>query len=161
MEDRSFSLGPVTAMSKATTYTSRSGIAACNDKDLFAFMKDMRNFGTLIPEGAVTEWQASEDKCTFRIEKAGIVKVELSGARPNSGIDYVAETFLTGKVSVTLNIEPEGAEQSRVTLTVSAFLNPFVKLAVGEKALIFLNEIISAVENFDGYGKIRGYSRSL
>jgi len=161
MEDRALSLGPVTAMSKATTYISRSGIAACNDQDLFAFMKDMRNFGTLIPEGAVTEWHASEDKCSFRIEKAGKVKAELSGARPFSGIDYVAETYLTGKVSVTLNIEPDSTEQSRVTLTVSAFLNPFVKLAVGDKAVMFLNEFISAVENFDGYGKIRGYSRSL
>lgn len=161
MEDRPFSLGPVTAMSKATTYTSRSGIAACNDIDLFAFMKDMRNFGTLIPEGAITEWKASEDKCSFRIEKAGKVKAELSGARPCSDIDYVAETFLTGKVSITLNIEPAGTEQSRVTLTVSAFLNPFVKLAVGDKAEMFLNEFISAVENYDGYGKIRGYSRSL
>lgn len=147
-------------MSK-TIYTSRSGKAACNDRDLFAFMKDMRNFGTLIPEGSVTEWQASEEKCSFRIEKAGKVTAELSGARPCSTIDYVAETFITGKVSVTLNIESDGAEQSLVNLTVSASLNPFVKLAVGDKAVLFLNKIISAVEKYDGYGKIRGYSRSL
>jgi len=161
MENRSFSLGSVTEMSKATTYTSRSGIAACNDRDLFAFMKDMRNFGTLIPEGAVTEWQASEDKCSFRVEKAGKVTAELSGTSPYSAIDYVAQTFITGKVSVTLNIEPGGTEQCRVTLAVSAFLNPFVKLAVGDKAAMFLNEFISAVENYDGYAKIRGYSQSL
>jgi len=161
MEDRSFSLGSVTEMGKATTFTSRSGVAACNDKDLFAFMKDMRNFSTLIPEGAVTEWQASEDKCSFRIEKAGLITAELSEARPCSAIDYVAETFITGKVSVTLNIEPDGPERSLVFLSVSAFLNPFVKMAVGDKAVMFLNEFISAVERFDGYGKIRGYSQSL
>jgi hypothetical protein len=161
MEDRSRSLGQVTAMSKASTYTSRSGIAACADKDLYAFMKDMRNFGIFIPEGAVSEWQATEDKCSFRIEKAGKITAELSGARPWSGIDYVAETFITGKVSVTLNIEPDGAERSRVTISVSAFLNPFVKIALGNKAEMFLNEIISAVERFDGYDKIRGYSQSL
>jgi len=161
MEDRSFSLGSVTEMGKATTYTSRSGIAACSDKDLFAFMKDMRNLGTLIPEGAVSEWQASEDHCSFRIEKAGKVNAEISGARPCTGIDYIAETFITGKVSVTLNIEPDGPEQSRVTLAVSAYLNPFVKMALGDKAAMFLNEFISAVENFDGYAKIRGYSQSL
>lgn len=148
-------------MSKATTYTSRSGKAACSDKDLFAFMKDMRNFGILIPKGSVTEWQASEDKCSFRIEKAGRVTAELSAARPCSAIDYVAETFMTGKVSVTLNIEPDGAGQSLVSLSVTAFLNPFVRMALGDKAVMFLNEFISAVERFDGYGKIRGYSQSL
>lgn len=161
MEDRSLSLGPVTAMSKATTYTSRSGKAACADKDLFAFMKDMRNFGTLIPAGSVADWQASEDQCSFRIEKAGKVTAVLSDARPFSAINYVAETFMTGKVSVTLIIESDSPERSLVTLSVTAFLNPFVKMAVGNKAEMFLNEFISAVERYDGYGKIRGYSQSL
>ena len=161
MEDGSFSLGTVTRMSKATTYKSRSGKAACSDRDLYAFMTDMRNFGTLIPEGYVTDWKASEKNCSFRIEKAGTVTAELSGAEPYSRIDYVAETFFTGKVSITVNIEPDGPGQSIVALSVSAFLNPFVKLAVGDKVSMYLNEIIKAVEKFDGYDKIRGYSQSL
>lgn len=148
-------------MRKATTYTSRKGKAECADKDLYAFMTDMRNFGILIPEGAVKEWQASEEKCSFRIETAGTVTAEISAATPFTSIDYVAETFITGKVSVTLFIEPDGLERSLVTLSVSAFLNPFVKMAVGDKAEMFLNEFVSAVERFDGYDKIRGYNRSL
>src|SRR5512133_1165224 len=110
MEDGSFILGTLTAMSKATTYTSRRGKAACADRDLYAFMTDMRNFGTLIPEGYVTDWKASANNCSFRIEKAGTVTAGLSGAQPYSRIDYVAETFLTGKVSITVNIEPDGPE---------------------------------------------------
>ncbi|HUW93268.1 MAG TPA: hypothetical protein VMV74_08895 [Bacteroidales bacterium] len=161
MEVGTFSLGQVTDMSKATIYTSRRGKAACSDKDLYAFMTDMRNFGTIIPEGTVTEWQATEDNCSFRVDKAGKVTAGLSEALPYSRIDYFAETFITGRVSVTMNIEPDGVEQSLITLSVSAYLNPFVKLAIGDTAVKYLNEIISAFEKFGGYDRIRGYNQSL
>lgn len=161
MEDRSFSLGQVNHMGKATTYTSRSGRAACEDKDLYAFLSDMRNFESLIPEGVVTEWKASPDSCSFRADKAGKVTAGISEGSPWSRIDYFAETFITGRVSVTVNIEPDGADRSLITLSVSANLNPFVKIAVGDAAERYLNEIVSAIEKYDGYDRIRGYNQSL
>ena len=156
MEDRSFHLGQVKDMSKETTYNSRSVTVACGAEDLYAFLTDMRNFETIIPGGKITEWEADEMRCSFRIDHAGKFTASLSEALPYSGIEYLAETFITGKVTAHVDIETVDAARSKISLSVSAHLNPFVKMAVGDAAERYLDMIITAMENYDGYDRIRG-----
>ena len=81
-------------MSPVTTYTSRRGEVPCGDADLYAFLTDMRNLQTVVPAGILTDWVATEDHCSFRIEKVGKISASLSEALPHSVIRYDAVTFL-------------------------------------------------------------------
>jgi len=143
-------------MSTATTLTSRKGLVPCSDKDLYSFLTDMRNFSSIMPEDVVSDWQATEGKCSFKIDKAGKVAGELLEALPYTLVSYEAETFLTGKIAVSINIDHVSNEQSEVKLSMNAYLNPFIKMMLGDSGEKYLEKVISAIESYDGYDKIRG-----
>ncbi|MCA1740953.1 MAG: hypothetical protein LC630_00475 [Bacteroidales bacterium] len=69
-------------MSPMTTYTSRRGEVPCGDSDLYAFLTDIRNLKTVVPDGLLTDWEATDDHCSFKIEQAGRISVSLSEALP-------------------------------------------------------------------------------
>lgn len=133
----------------------------CGDGDLYAFLTDMRNFRTVIPDGLVTEWEATEDHCSFRFDRTGRITASLTEALPHSLISYNAETFLTGKVTVQVAIEYISGVRSAFHISAGVNMNPIMKMMVGDSAGRYLDSLIDAIESFDGYEKVRGCNRSL
>lgn len=148
-------------MCAMTSYSSRKGEVPVGDDDLYAFLTDMRNFKSVIPEGLVDDWQATEDKCSFRAERAGRVSASLSEALPHSMIAYSAETLFTGKIAVQVVIEPVSRNRSSFYITAGLNMNPLVSMLVGDAAGTYLEKLIDAIEGYGGYDNIRGYSRPL
>jgi hypothetical protein len=148
-------------MSPAESYTSRRGEVPCGDGDLYAFLTDMRNFRDVIPAGSMfSDWEATEDSCSFKIEKTGRITVSLAEALPHSMVTYTAETFFTGRVTVQVMIEYLTNNRSEFYITTSLNMNPFMKMLVGDSASRYLDNLIDAIENYDGYDKIRGCNQS-
>jgi hypothetical protein len=148
-------------MSPVTTYTSRQGEVPCGDSDLYAFLTDMRNLRTVVPEGVITDWEATEDHCSFKIEKTGRITASLAEALPHSLIKYNVETFLTGRMTVQVEIEFITDLRSSFHLTAGVNMNPIVKMLVGNSAARYLESLIDAIESYNGFDKVRGYNQSL
>ena len=148
-------------MSAMTTYTSRKGEVPCGDSDLYAFLTDMRNFGSVVPDGIVTDWEATEDQCSFKIENTGKIKASLTEALPHSMIAYNAETFFTGKVAVQVVIEHVSSNKSLFYITAGLNMNPLLRMLVGDTAGTYLERVIDAIEAYDGFDKVRGCNRPL
>lgn len=148
-------------MSPVTTYTSRTGEVPCGDSDLYAFLTDMRNLSTVVPEGMITDWQATEDHCSFKIEKTGRISASLAEALPHSLIKYNAETFLTGRMTIEVEIEFITNFRSSFHLTAGVNMNPIMKLFLGDSAGRYLDSLIDAIESYKGFDKVRGYNQSL
>jgi hypothetical protein len=144
-----------------TSYSSRKGEVPVGDDDLYAFLTDMRNFESVIPDGYIEEWQATEDECSFRAEKAGKVSASLSEALPHSMITYSAETFLTGKIAVQVVIEPLSRNRSSFYITAGVNMNPLMRMLLGDVAGTYLEKLIDVIEGYSGYDRIRGCSRPL
>ncbi|MRR19355.1 hypothetical protein EG827_04100 [bacterium] len=164
MAQRTFGVGEGVkskVMSPMTTYSSRRGEVPCGDSDLYAFLTDMRNFRTVIPEGLITDWEATEDHCSFRYDKTGRISASLSEALPHSLITYNAETFLTGKVKVQVAIEHISPARSAFHITAGVNMNPIMRMMVGDSAGRYLDSLIDAIESYNGFEKVRGYNRSL
>ena len=53
----------------------------------------------------LTDWEATEDQCSFRVDKAGRVGFSLKEALPHSMISYNAENLFTGSLSLQVIIE--------------------------------------------------------
>ena len=133
----------------------------CGDTDLYAFLTDMHNFKELLPSAMLSEWKATADKCSFKIEKAGRVNVTLKEALPHTMISYTAETLFTGSLSLQVVIESLTPRSSRLYVTADLHMNPFIRMLIGESAPQYLDILISMIEKYDGYDRIRGYSQSL
>jgi hypothetical protein len=148
-------------MSPTENYTSRKGEVPCGDSDLYAFLTDMRNFRDVIPAGTLfSDWEATEDRCSFKIEKTGRITVALTEALPHSIVTYTAETFLTGNITIQVMIEYITNNKSELYITTNLNMNPFVKMLVGDSAARYLDNLIDAIENYTGYDKIRGCNQS-
>lgn len=148
-------------MSPLRTYTSRRGEVPCGDADLYAFLTDMRNLRAVVPDGVLTDWEATDDQCSFKIEQAGRISVSLSEALPHSLITYNAETFLTGKMSIQVSIEFITGTRSAFHITAGVNMNPILKMMVGDSAGRYLDSLIDAIESYSGYDKVRGCNQSL
>lgn len=148
-------------MSPVTTYTSRTGEVPCGDKDLYAFLTDMRNLKTVVPDGLMTDWEATEDHCSFKVEKAGKISASLSEAMPHSMIRYNAETFMTGRVTVQVTIEHISNSRSSFHLSAGVNMNPIMKMILGDSAGRYLDSLIDAIESYKGFDKVRGCNQSL
>jgi hypothetical protein len=148
-------------MSPVTTYSSRRGEVPCGDSDLYAFLTDMRNFKTLIPDGLISEWTATEDRCSFKTDRTGKITASLSEALPHSVITYDVETFLTGKVKVQFVVESITGMRSSFSINAGVNMNPLLRMLLGDSADRYLDNLINAIESYNGFDKIRGCNQPL
>lgn len=148
-------------MSQTKSYKSRTGQVPCGDRDLYAFLTDIRNFKEVLPSDMLSDWKATADKCSFRIERAGRVNVSLKEALPHTMVSYTAENLFTGNLSLKVVIESLTANSSRLYVTSDLNMNPLVRMFIGDAAPQYLDKLIDMIEKYDGYDKIRGYSQSL
>ena len=148
-------------MSQTKSFKSRTGEVPCGDRDLYAFLTDIRNFKEVLPSDMLSDWKATADKCSFRIERAGRVNVSLKEALPHTIVSYTAENLFTGNLSLKVVIESLTANSSRLYVTSDLNMNPLVRMFIGDAAPQYLDKLIDMIEKYDGYDKIRGYSQSL
>ena len=151
----------IVGMSPSKSYTSKNGEVPCGDRDLYAFLTDIRNFKEVMPASMLSDWKATTDKCSFRLDKAGRVSVSLKEALPHTMVSYTAENLFTGNLSLKVIIEPLTSHRSKLYITTDINMNPFVRMFIGEATSQYLDKLIDMIENYKGYDKIRGYSQSL
>jgi hypothetical protein len=148
-------------MSPSRSYKSRTGEVPCGDKDLYAFLTDIRNFKEVLPSGMLSDWKATAENCSFRIDKAGRVNVSLKEALSHTMVSYTAENLFIGNLSLQVVIEALTSNSSKIYVTADIGMNPLVRMFIGEAAPQYLDKLIDVIENYNGYDKIRGYSQSL
>ncbi len=161
MAEKSVKLAERQQMSPSRSYKSRTGQVPCGDRDLYAFLTDIRNFKEVLPDNMLSDWKATAEKCSFRIDKAGSVNVSLKEALPHTMVSYTAENLFIGNLSLHVFIEALTSHRSKVYVTADINMNPLVRMFVGESATQYLDKLIDMIENYNGYDKIRGYSQSL
>src|SRR5512139_3037122 len=110
-------------MNQTKSYKSRSGQVPCGDRDLYAFLTDIRNFKEILPSDMLSDWKATADKCSFRIDKAGRVNVSLKEALPHTMVSYTAENLFTGNLSLQVIIESLTSNSSRLYVTSNLNMN--------------------------------------
>ena len=151
----------IVGMSQSKSYTSKTGEVPCGDRDLYAFLTDLRNFREVVPDNMLSDWKATPDKCSFRVDKAGRVTVTLKEALPHTKVSYTAENLFTGNLSLQVIIESLTSQSSKVYVTTDMNMNPLVRMLVGEAVPQYLDRLIDMIVNYGGYDNIRGYSQSL
>lgn len=147
-------------MSKSARYTSRTAEIPCGDADLYTFLTDMQNFREIIPAGLISDWKAGTENCSFRLDKVGKVHIELVEAMPHSMVSYSVDTLVTGKAGIQVMIGFVTGFRSEVYLNMEITMNPLVKMLIGDSAPRYIESLISAIESYKGYDRIRGCNQS-
>jgi len=91
---------------------------------------------------------------------AGRITASLSETLPHSMITYDAESLLTGKVKIRVNIEFITGMRSAVRIDTGVNMNPLLRMLIGDSAGRYLENLMDLIESYDGYDRVRGCNQS-
>lgn len=67
-----------------TTIESKKVVIDRPSSDIYAFLQDMNNFQQLLPQDRISDWQSDGRSCSFKVQGAATIGLELVGGTPNS-----------------------------------------------------------------------------
>jgi hypothetical protein len=129
-------------------FESRTGKLSCSAAGLFSFITDIRNFKQFIPAGSIEEWQATNDKCSFKIVPLGNANIRISEKNPCSFVGYSGEAMQNIKFDLAVYISENESKRADVRLGLTAELNPFFKMMATDPIKSSLETLILEMEKF-------------
>lgn len=135
-------------MSDLSYFESRSGTLTCNAEEVFSFVTDIRNFERFIPKGAINNWDAEKESCSFSVSMLGIVTVRLAEKEKNTKVVYTGDALKKEDFSLVLFISDKVNNSAEVKVSLSADLNPMMKMMANKPINQFLEMLIKEMENF-------------
>jgi len=136
-------------MSNISNYESRQGSLKCGVNKVCAFITDFRNFGTFAENNNITGWQADKESCSFNIAMLGAVNVKLSEKTEINKVVYQGMAAGNIDFTVTVQLSDNESESSKMSVNLSAYLNPMMKMIADKPIKMFLDLLITEIENFD------------
>lgn len=125
---------------------SKTGRIDENDEVIFGFLADFNNYGKLIPQERVKNWEASKDHCSFSIDGMGNVGLQIVEREAHKLVKISSEkkTMLAFTMWVQLKKIEEKNSAIRITLDVdiSPLMLPVVKKPLQE----FIDTLIDRME---------------
>jgi hypothetical protein len=142
-------------------YVSRSGRLSCNAAELFGFITDIRNLEQFIPEGSINNWYATIDSCSFGIPPLGIVRVRITEKIPFSLVSFSGDALQKNDFNLNVEINNNDDKSAEVRLSLTADLNPVLKIMASEPIDKFLETLISEMEKFGKWNETFKESQPL
>jgi carbon monoxide dehydrogenase subunit G len=129
---------------------SKIGKAAYSDQEIYAFISDFNNFRELIPSDKVSQWESTEDQCSFQVEPLGRTGLEIIEKKPYSLLKMVSlKSYSNHQFTIWIQIKPVGENDTRIKITlepqVSKMLIPMIKAPLKK----FVDGLIDKIESFD------------
>jgi hypothetical protein len=113
---------------------------------VFNYLSNFNNFKTMMPH-QVTEWESTEEECTFNLNGMAKIGMRIVEKTPNSSIKIVS----FGKVpfDFTLNVSISEAADSKCLgqLIFESDINPFMKMMVEKPLTHFFNGLAQKMKD--------------
>lgn len=108
--------------SKVTTVNSDA-------EKIFNFLTNMNNIEKLLPEGKYSDWKSDDNVCSFKIQNAYQIGLQLKSSEPNHLVSYASTpgSPFPFELSVKLT-ETDGKTHGQ--LLCNAQINPFLEMLV-------------------------------
>jgi hypothetical protein len=128
---------------------SRIGRSSSSDRQIYEFVTDFNNFRSLLPEGQVTGWESSGDRCSFHVDPVGRTGLQIIQKEPFSLVKIASiPEFSSYQFTIWIQIKSVGENDSRVKITiepqVSKILLPMVRAPLQK----FVDGLIDRLETF-------------
>ena len=116
-----------------TTIESKRVEIAKSAQDLYTFLQDMNNFQQLLPQDRISEWKSDGRSCSFKVQGAATIGLELAGGEAPDHVILKATERSPFPFTLDVFLKEDGG----VTTAWQEFkgdINPFIKMMV-EKPL--------------------------
>jgi carbon monoxide dehydrogenase subunit G len=114
-------------------------------KQIFDFLSDFNNFKKLMPE-QVTNWESTEDTCSFTIAGMATLGMKISEKKPNDYIKVIRNGNAPFDFTLECLMNEKAATESEVQLAFNADLNPMLKMMAVKPLTNFLNILVQKLK---------------
>jgi len=135
-------------MSEPSNYSSRPGKISCKAEKAYFFITDLRNFGRFARKETITDWQAEKDTCSFSIAALGRVHLRIKDKEPGNRVVFEGDALSRNDFSIEIRLSDVSEDAAEVNLTLSAELNPVMKMMADKPIRQFMEYLLMEIENF-------------
>lgn len=93
------------------------------------FLLDMHNFEQLLPEGRISEWTSDGKSCSFKVQGAATIGLQLDGNEPGKMVRMKSTERSPFPFTLNAVLEADG-DRTKAHQVFEADLNPVLKMMV-------------------------------
>lgn len=124
-----------------TLIESEEAVINKPQKEIFEYLCNFNNFQKLMPE-QVTDWQSTENDCSFTIKGMASLGMEIAEKTPHSLIKIIKKGKAPFDFELFCYITAESDTTSKFKLTFNADLNPMLKMLAEKPLKKFLDTLV-------------------
>ncbi|MFP4025412.1 MAG: SRPBCC family protein [Thiohalospira sp.] len=131
-------------------YTSKIGKINKQDQFIYNFLSDFRNLESVIPKDKISDFEATEETCKFRIEGIGEAGLKTVEKKPCQLIKISSDGKSPFEFSFWIQLKPIEKEENTtaIRLTIDARLNPMMKMMVGKHLQKGIDSLVDHMVTF-------------
>jgi len=114
----------------ATVIESNKVTVTASSEDVFNYLIDFNNIKELLPEDKISDWEASEERCSFKIQKAATIPLVKESSTPSENIHIVSGEKSPFPFTLDINISEVAGGSCEGFLHFEGDINPFLKMMV-------------------------------
>lgn len=111
-------------------------------KNLYTFLSDFKNFGSLLPEDKVDNFKYTESECSFNIKGITPMTIKVAEKVPYEFIVFSSDGLAKFNFSLKVQFIGDAEQTGECKIDLLGDLNPFIK-AMAEKPLTGLVNTMS------------------
>ena len=127
------------------TFNSEKVTVEASPSSLFNFISDLNNLEELMPTDKISDWQSSEDSCSFKIPNLGKIGFKHDSSSEPTQLKLVSLSDKPFSFSMVFNIKETG-DKSEAQIIVDANLNPMLKMMAEKPLTSFFNGIAQKLQ---------------
>lgn len=103
--------------------------ASC--EDVFNYLCDFNNIKDLLPQDKISDWQATNDDCSFKIQNAAVIPLVKDSVEPHSKINIVSGEKAPFPFTLVVHLNAlDGGDGCEAHLVFDGEINAFLKMMV-------------------------------
>ncbi len=133
---------------------SKIGKSESGSEIIYNFITDFRNFKNIIPQDKVSDWQADEESCSFKMDPIGKMGMKIFEKEPHKLIKITSDPSVSQyNFNMWIQIVEAGTADSRIKITIEPEINKMLIPMVKGPLKQFVDSLAEKMEKFN-YGEI-------
>ena len=130
-------------------FESRQGRVKYKDEVIYGFISNFNNFKQFIPEDKIKDFQSSEDHCRFSVPTLGEVGLRIIERDPFKTIKISGDGMGNQQFAFWVQLKKMEEEDTRIKFTISAEMNPMLKMMASKPLQNFLDKLVDTMEQIN------------
>ena len=99
-------------------------------EEVFNYLNDFNNIKNLLPQDKISDWTATEDSCSFKIQNAAVIPLVKQSTAPFSLINIISGENAPFSFTLKVHTVEKSQNQTEAYLYFEGDINMFLKMMV-------------------------------